>query len=129
MRRCLAILTLVAGLAILTVGGVAAVDNGAMIFRSPTDKRPGDGPIGCYLPGPNLQAIWTEDCSYQVVSAPNGTYRLEGHGQLPSGTALPDRAFHTTPQEYGFSKCLTPGDQGDYVVTPSGRVNFTCTNR
>jgi hypothetical protein len=129
VRRCLAILTLVAGLAVLAVGGVTAADNGAMIIRSTTGcELPGPDPEGNY-PGKAQNIIPTSDCSYQVVSRPDGTYHLQGHGQLPAGTTLPGRAVHTTTQEYGRDTCWTKGDKSRYVVTPSGRVNFTCTNR
>ena len=70
--------------------------------------------------------LWIDfDCRAQQVINKN-RYSFSVTAQLPDIAPRPERAVRFSVYDLGFGGCFELGDRGDFVVTPSGRVNITC---
>lgn len=81
---------------------------------------------GCFLFDVE-DAEWIDPgCRVQSVETKNG-YVYDVHGRLPDGAMLPERTLRRKVSDLpGIVGCFEPGDRGDMVIAPSGRVNITC---
>ena len=100
---------------------------GSAVYAEPATKYIDDGFFLCDDAG---VCFWDDDASMVVLNndghLPPEYIGVAGHGYLPEGATLPNRAFSYDAKDMGFCGCIMCGDSSKFTVTPRGRVNFFC---